>query len=163
MSGRRLPGRRFGASASLAVAVLAAAAVWVPAAAAENVVTGHVLVAPITIDVSIPAPPAPVGKDVKIRAEVDNVGTASLDGITLTLRLDGGALLVRRSPEIVLKALRPGKQAKAAWAVCPLRSGSYVVLVQASVNDFVLESPARLLIVSEGKHDKSCKAGWHFP
>ncbi len=156
MRRRRFAGSDIGAVRILLIAALATAgSTATPAAASADTVTGTVLVAPVTLTFALRSSAAAVGRDVKVRVEVDNIGSAPLDAITLRLRLDSTSLLIRGDPELILETLKAGKRARAAWSVCPLRSGSYVVLVQASFDSIAIESPARLLLVSE-KHPKSC-------
>lgn len=114
-------------------------------ATADGVVSGRLLMSPIAITLQLSPSIAKVGQTVKARATITNLGAVTLLNIAVRLRIDPTGIAIGGSAGQAVAALAPGRRATVSWSLCGREPGSYLALVEASVDGVVVVSSARLL------------------
>lgn len=123
----------------------------------ERSVMARVAVSPLMLSLELDRSAAIVGESVKARAWVTNAGPHAVRNVAVSLRTDAAAILVRGG-RVTVAHLQPGRSAAIGWILCGLVPGTYVVLAQATLDDVTVESPARILVVTDsGGRPRRCQ------
>ena len=148
------PSRRW-RLALLTLAVLLAATP--PARAADEVgVTATFRVSPIVVALELSAPTVRVGQAVTARVTATNLGSQTLRSVTVSVRFEPVGLVPKGASSSRLSQLKAGKSGEVSFKLCGAAVGSYLVLAQAELDGSTIESPARLLMVTEGGRNAKC-------
>ena len=129
------------------------------AAGATEPATGGVdaslRVSPLAVALTLVPDQAGVGRRVRARVAVTNLGPTAISGVTAEIRLDRDGLVIAGSAVVVIGRIRPGQTASVSWSVCGRLAGQYLVLARATLDGASVESPARLLTITPGGR-RSC-------
>jgi hypothetical protein len=117
-------------------------------------VTASVRVSPITVALDLSASTVRVGQAVTARVIAINVSSQTVRSVTLGLRFERAGLALRGATSSRLTQLKAGRAGEVSFKLCGAAVGSYLVLAQADVGGSTIESPARLLVVTDGRHTK---------
>lgn len=151
--------RRHASRAGRAWAVLLCIVVGATIAGAANAesssIQASVQVLAIEVDLALSATQVAVGDRLRAEATVTNRGTERLSNLTLELRVDSAGISVRGSTSVTIARLQAGRTSSAAWTLCALQPGNYLLLARATVAGVSVDSGARLLTVS-GQRRKAC-------
>ena len=142
-------GRRIGRVAAVVLAALIVGTPMVAADGSEGRVTATVIVSPLGVTLDVAASSVPVGKAFQARANVTNGWTSVVRDILVELRLDPVGLAVRQDSQREIGQIKGGRSASVSWTVCGMSPGSYVLLVQATVDGATVESVARIVTVTD--------------
>jgi hypothetical protein len=125
-----------------------------PVQAGEAAVTAHLQVSPLLVALDMSATTIKVGQGTTALAIATNVSSDTLRSVTLTVRFEPVGLSSRGATSVLLKPLKGGRSGEASFRLCATAVGSYLVLAQAEHAGATIESPARLLVVVEGRPAK---------
>jgi hypothetical protein len=126
-----------------------------PARAADEAsVAGIIRVSPITVALELSASTVRVGQPVTALVTVTNHGTETVRSVTLSLRLEPVGLIQKGSTSSRLSQLKAGRSGEVSFKLCGATVASYLILAQAELDGATIESPARLLVVTEGRDGK---------
>jgi hypothetical protein len=116
-------------------------------AAGGGSVSGTVVANPLAVAISLSSTSLPVGSAFSATATVSNLGAAPLSDVDVTLQADSGiaGASTKRLPSIA-----GGSTASAAWQLCGLAPGNYVLLAKGQAGSFSAESAAQLLQIASG-------------
>jgi hypothetical protein len=137
------------------LAVLVAIGTAGSAVAESTSINAAVQVMPLEIRLDLSTAQARIGETVRAKATVTNVGPSKVSAITVELRLDATAVVVRGTLVGTISKLQPGKSASLSWSLCPTRAGNDLILARASLGGASIESEARLLTVA-GQQKRGC-------
>lgn len=130
-------------------------AVAPPASAAEELsVSASFHVSPITVALELSASTVRVGQSVTARVTATNLGNETVRSVTLSLRFEPVGLVQKGATSSRLNQLKAGRSAEVSFKICGAAVGSYLVLAQGELDGSTIESPARLLVVTEGRNAK---------
>jgi hypothetical protein len=118
--------------------------------AAGGSVAATVQVAAVTVDLALSTSDTRVGEMLQARAIVTNAGSGVVGPISVELRVDHEGIALRGAPARALAQVKPGKNGVVLWAICGRVPGSYLLLVRATVDGTAIDSPARLLTITDG-------------
>ena len=113
-------------------------------------ITGHVLVNPLSVSLTVPAGPVKPGKEFVVKATVSNAASAELSNVQATLLRDPAIVLYDPATQVLGK-LGPRRSAKFTWAACSATPGNYVVMARATAGVFTAESQGALVAVAPGR------------
>lgn len=126
-----------------------------PARAADEAsVAGSVRVSPIAVALELSASTVRVGQSVTARVTAINLGSETVRSLTLGLRFEPVGLVQKGSTSSRLNQLKADRSAEVSFKLCGAAVGSYLILAQAELDGATIESPARLLVVTEGRIGK---------
>jgi hypothetical protein len=114
-------------------------------------VTARIAVHPLTVALDLRSSITSTGKVVQARATVTNHGRTTARDVAVTLRLAPAGLVVNDTLTQPVLRLRAGRTAKVDWSVCAAAAGSYLLLAQATLDGFIVDSATRVLTVSAGR------------
>jgi hypothetical protein len=141
----------------LAIALLVAVTPASPARAADEVgVVATFRILPITVALDLPASTIRVGQSATARVLVTNQAATTVRSVTLSLRFEPVGLVPKGATSARLTQLKGGKVGEASFKLCGAAVGAYLVLAQAQLDGVTIESPARLLVVTEGGRSAKC-------
>jgi hypothetical protein len=117
-------------------------------------VTGTFHVSPIVVGLELSTPTVRIGQSVTVRVTATNLGVETVRSVTLSLRFEPVGLVQKGATSSRLDQLKAGRSDAVSFRLCGAAVGSYVVLAQAELDGTTIESPARLLVVTEGRRAK---------
>jgi len=132
---------------ALVFAALAVAGASSAQAGDRGAVTGHVLVNPLSVDVTFPVDPIKSGRWFQVTTQVANAGLTPLDKVQVTLVRPAQLNLDRAATQVIPQVPARGSK-PAKWQACSNTPGNYVVLARAVVGAFVSESPAKVVQIA---------------
>ena len=133
------------------VAFLAATPVQ---ATGEAAVTAQLRVSPLAVALELSAGSVKIGGSITARVTTTNLGTTTLKSVAVRVRFQPVGLVAKGPVSTTLQQVKGGRSADASFKICAVLVGSYVVLAQATLDGVTVESPARLLVVVEGRPAK---------
>lgn len=134
-------------SAFVCTLVLALAAGAAYASGPSGTVQVRVVVNPLSVAVLVPPGSVKAGKDFRIRAEVTNAGSSTVQNVSVRL-LAPQALVLRDPATQVLPRVGPGVDRRVRWDACSTTAGGYVVMARATAGALTAESTGQLVQIT---------------
>jgi CARDB protein len=107
-------------------------------------------VSPLGVTLNLSPEQTTVGRAVRAKASVTNLGPTTITEVSVALRVDRTGLVVSGPASSTIDRLRPGQTASVTWSICGQVAGQYIVLARASHGGVDVESLARLLRITDG-------------